>query len=253
MVDDDGVAGLPVGINTALIVAAHPDDIESFAGGLVAQLTRAGCDVVYALATFGEGGCDDMSVPLPDVMVLRRNEQQAAADVLGVREVCWLAEAGGAQIADGEVVDTMELREAVVRVIRLFKPDMVVTFHPSTFFVDTYVNHVDHRNVGAATVAAVWPAAANPRFRPHLLDEGHQPHVVRELWLMLSDPAEHAVDIADVLDLKAAALAAHASQLPDGQAVADRVRRDAELAGVGGGPVLSERFHRVRINAFEPD
>jgi LmbE family N-acetylglucosaminyl deacetylase len=246
---DTHPAGLPAGLERALVIAAHPDDIECFAGGTIARLTRTGAVVVYALATGGEGGCNDMSVPTPAVTAQRKREQRQAAQLLGVETVEWITVSGGAMLRDSEVIPSLDLRLALVRLIRHHRPDLVVTFDPTCLTMGSYVNHPDHRAVGESVIAAVWPAAANPRYHSELLDAGLAPHAVRELWLMLSPTPNHAVDISSTLDPKAAALAAHKSQLPDDESVRSRVWRDAEHDGALSQYEFAERFHRVQINA----
>jgi LmbE family N-acetylglucosaminyl deacetylase len=239
-----------MGVHRALVIAAHPDDIECFAGGTIALLTRGGTDVVYALATGGEGGCNDLTVPTAEVIAKRKREQERAAQLLGVEAVEWISEPGGMTLPDGEVTPSLDLRLALVRLIRLHRPDLVISFDPTCMTKGSYVNHADHRAIGESALAAVWPAAANPRYHVELLDEGLAPHVTRELWLMLSPTANHPVDISTCLEAKSAALAAHRSQFTgDDAAVWARVRRDAELDGASSRFELAELFHRVQINA----
>lgn len=236
-----------------MVIAAHPDDIESFVGGTVAAFTQQGVEVTYVLATHGEGGSDDPSVPVADVARTRAAEQQRAADALGVDRVVWLGGGEPNVYPDGELTDTLELRLELVKLIRSFEPNIVITFDPTCISSGTYVNHADHRAVGAAAVAAVWPAAANVRYHRELLDDDLQPHVVGELWLTVATAGRHVVDIAAMLDLKAKALSAHKSQLPDSDAVRRRVLDDAANASGPGAPQFVERFIRIRINAEERD
>lgn len=245
--------GLPTGLERAMIIAAHPDDIEAFVGGTVATLTREGVEVTYVIATHGEAGAGAPGVSRSEVRETRTAEQKQAAAMLGVRRVVWLGGPTETVIYDGEVTDTLELRLSLVRLIRAHRPDLVVTFDPLCFATGTYLNHPDHRALGAAAVAATWPAAANPRYHEELHDEQLDPYFVRELWLMLPRAGTHAVDIGASVDLKARALAAHATQLGDPVAVHRRVLYDAASAGGSGAPDLAERFERVRINATGED
>ncbi|CAN5572810.1 hypothetical protein BH24ACT5_BH24ACT5_04940 [soil metagenome] len=245
--------GLPTGVERAMIIAAHPDDIEAFVGGTVATLTREGVEVTYVIATHGEAGVGDPGVPTWEVRETRAAEQEQAAEMLGVQRVVWLGGPTETVVHDGEVTDTLELRLSLVRLIRVHRPDLVVTFDPLCFVDGTYLNHPDHRAVGAAAVAAIWPSAANPRYHEELLGEGLEPHVVLELWLMLTRAGSHAVDIGACVDLKARALAAHATQLGDPVAVHRRVLYAAASAGGSGAPDLAERFERVRSNATGED
>ncbi|WP_432082082.1 PIG-L deacetylase family protein [Streptomyces sp. WAC 04229] len=235
---------VPSGIERALVVAAHPDDIECFAGGAVALLTRAGADVSYFFATRGEAGSDDPALGREDVIALRDREQTEAARLLGVKNLLWHDE------PDGDVHDRTALRHAIVRAVRTVRPDVVITFDPTRYLLGTYVNHADHRAVGAAAMTATWPSAANARYAPQHLSAALTPHVVRELWLMMATEPDFALDIESVLPDKSAALSAHASQGQHPDAVTARLLADATRDGVPGAR-LAERYRRVVINAPE--
>ena len=73
-----------------LVVMAHPDDPEFAAGGTIAQWVREGPEVIYCLATRGEKGSDDPTMPPERLAAIREHEQRQAAAVLGVREVIFL-------------------------------------------------------------------------------------------------------------------------------------------------------------------
>jgi LmbE family N-acetylglucosaminyl deacetylase len=84
------------------------------------------------------------------------------------------------------------------------------------FFGNRYYNHADHRNAGACTLDAVFPAAGNPLFFEDLLDEGLEPWNVTEVWLGWTMEPNHHQDISGFLSRKIEALALHASQVADG-------------------------------------
>ena len=73
-----------------LVVMAHPDDVDFGAAGTVATWTEQGIDVVYCIVTDGEAGGSDRSVDRADMAALRREEQTAAAKVLGVTDLHFL-------------------------------------------------------------------------------------------------------------------------------------------------------------------
>lgn len=197
----------------ALVVVAHPDDAEFMVAGTVARWTRAGSHVVYVVVTKGERGSDDPAMTPDRLAHIREEEQRAAARILGVEEVLFLG------YPDAYLQYTLELRRDIVRMIRRYRPDVVVTFDPTTrFFRDAYANHPDHRVTGDATVDAAYPAARDRLTFPELLSEGLEPHKVRELWLGTTHEPNLWVDITSVLDLKRQALLAHPSQLDEGVA-----------------------------------
>jgi LmbE family N-acetylglucosaminyl deacetylase len=196
-------------VRSALVVFAHPDDVDFGAAGTVATWTASGIKVSYCVATSGEASGDG-SGDRAEMRRLRRSEQVAAAACVGVNDVTFLDH------PDGAVVPTIGLRKDITRVIRITKPDRVLTWSPEINWELVATTHPDHRAVGEATFAAVYPDARNPNAHPELLaEEGLRPWTVRELWLADGPSAlrNHAVDVTDVFDARVAALRSHASQV----------------------------------------
>ena len=98
-----------------LVVTAHPDDVDFGAGGTVATWISEGNEVVYCLVTDGQAGGSDNTVTRDEVAALRRREQTAAANMLGVTELHWLG------FPDGAVVADLNLRREISAVIRILK------------------------------------------------------------------------------------------------------------------------------------
>ena len=129
----------------ALLIAAHPDDIEFVMAGTAAKWARAGTQVRYVLVTSGDAGSRDPAMTRPALAQIREEEQRAAARVAGVDDVVFLG------YPDGELELSLGLRRALVREIRQFKPDAVLCFDPTRIFSgDRYINHPDHRAAGQA-------------------------------------------------------------------------------------------------------
>jgi len=189
----------------ALLVVAHPDDIDFGAAGTVATLTDHDVEVVYGLVTSGQAGEPSHLSPA-ELTEIRREEQTAAAAIVGVSELHWLG------FADGHLVADLELRKAISRLIRMVKPDLVITQTPVRNLDRIYAAHPDHLAAGEATVSAVYPDARNGHSFPELLAEGHEPHAVPRLWLMAGNDHNLHVDITHSLDRKIEALIAHESQ-----------------------------------------
>ena len=161
-----------------LVIAAHPDDPEFGFGASVAKLAGDGADVWYVICTDGSQGGEDPSVPDAELTATRYAEQRAAAEVLGVRDVVFLG------FRDGHLAADVELRKAITREIRRFKPDLVLTHAPTRVIgIGIGASHPDHLAVGEATLSAVYPDARNPRAFRDLLEEGLDAHKVREVWL----------------------------------------------------------------------
>ena len=222
---------------SALVVAAHPDDIELTAGGTIALWVRGGARVDYVLCTSGEAGVPD--APVAEAIERREAEQRAAAALLGAREVVFLRE------PDGMLANTLELRRRLVREIRRLRPEVLVTGDPALWIAPPgYVNHPDHRAASAAAIEAAFPLAGLPRIFAEQLEEGLTPHRVSALWMACLDGSSHAVriDVRATWDDKVRALACHASQ--------SAVWSEAEVRGLAqlaaGGDGLAEAFRIVR-------
>jgi LmbE family N-acetylglucosaminyl deacetylase len=230
-----------------LVVTAHPDDVDFGSAGTVAAFTAAGLEVTYCIATSGEAGGSDRTMTRADMAALRQDEQRAAAAVVGVSDVRFLGH------PDGMVVANRELRRDISRVIRQVRPERVLTQSPERNLEFIYASHPDHLATGEAALDAVYPDARNPFAHPELLDdEGLEPWSVPELWIMGpgGQGAAVAVDTTATVQRKVAALMCHKSQMPDPDAVAQRVqdwgRANGELAGLGEGR-SAELFRAVQI------
>lgn len=229
----------------ALVVTAHPDDVDFGAAGTVALLTDAGVEVDYCIVTDGQAGGFDREAPREAIPRIRRNEQLAAARAVGVSQVQFLGR------VDGEVVADLALAREISREIRRIQPELVITSSPERNYRRVGASHPDHRAVGDATLDAVYPFARNPFAFPELLaEEQLEPWIVGEVWL-LGDPAPDLfLDVTEVLDRKLAAISAHRSQLTDLDAMELRVRewltRTARAGGLDDGR-LAEAVRVVRI------
>jgi LmbE family N-acetylglucosaminyl deacetylase len=224
-----------------LVVLAHPDDPEFFCGATLARWIAAGHQVSYCLLTCGDKGTKDRSLTSDALCNLRQSEQRTAAVEMGVSGVRFLS------YEDGYLVADLKLRRDVTRVIRQEQPDVMVTCDPTALFIrNNYVNHPDHRAAGLAALDAVFPAA-----RDHLnfielwRDEGLEPHIVREVWVSLALEPNVTLDVSDFWEKKIRALYAHASQIGDPQAFAERMRSRHTPDSTPDTPRYEERFRRI--------
>lgn len=222
-----------------MIVTPHPDDAEFGVAGTVAKWTRQGKQVIYVVCTNGNKGTSDPDLKPDDLVVIRQKEQRAAADVLGVREVVFL------ENPDQGLEDTPEFRKQIVRMIRLYRPQTVVTADPYR----RYIWHRDHRIAGQVTIDAVFPYARDHLAYPDLLEAGLQPHKVREMLFWASENINYLSDITDTFDLKLAALRCHESQLKSRKAkeIEDWLRQRCRDLAEGEEFDLAEAFHREEI------
>ncbi len=205
-------------VQRALVVTAHPDDVDFGAAGTVAAWTDAGIEVTYCIVTDGDAGGFDPSVSRSDIGRMRRREQADAAKVLGVHDLVFLA------YPDGRLEASLELRGDIARVIRQVRPDRVLTQSPERNYERIGTSHPDHLAAGEATICAVYPDSRNAFAFPDLLADGLEPWAVRELWLMAAPNPNRVVDTTDQLERKMQALLAHESQHPDPAAMEKRVR-----------------------------
>jgi len=224
-----------------LLVLAHPDDPKFFCGATLAKWARAGKEIHYLLLTCGDKGSDDPAMTPEMLCADRQAEQRAAAAVIGAKDVMFLS------YRDGELMNTLDVRRAIAREIRRFKPRVVVTCDPTTYFrANAYINHTDHRTAGAATLDAVFPAAGNRMYFPELLKEGLEPYAPKEVWMSQTNEPNVWVEVNDTIDIKLAALREHKSQVKEPEALEKRIRdrlRRPEL----NGEFYAEGFRVIRF------
>lgn len=192
-----------------MVIVAHPDDIEFGCAGTIARWVREGAEASYVLITSGDVGIATPGMTKAEAAKIREAEQDAAAEVVGVKEVVYLRE------PDGMLENTLDLRKRLVREIRRFRPEVVMTFDPTALWVgENYINHPDHRAAGFAAVDAVFPAAGQPNLFEELAEEGLTAHKVRKVYAQtFGGGADTYVNISDVIDLKIEALKKHVSQM----------------------------------------
>ncbi len=235
----------PNEIERALVITAHPDDVDFSSAGVVAHITDAGGEVTYCLVTDGQAGGFDQTIERDVMAATRREEQTKAAAEVGVRDLIFLGH------PDGSVEFTLDLRCDLTRVIRQVRPQVVVAHAPMVVISSVYGSHADHVATGQATWAAIYPDAGNPFAFPELLAAGHQPWNVSEIWVMNIPEANETVDITSQIDRKIRALRCHASQHRDPDGMEERVRAWYRYnASVGGLPegTYAERFFVASTN-----
>lgn len=225
------------GPKRALLVSAHPDDSEFGAAGTVYQWVKQGWEFYYCICTDGSKGSEDPDMR-PEVLIpLRRDEQRAAAAVLGVKEVFFLDH------VDGELVYNKDFMRDIVRLIRKIKPYAVFGHDTGQIVRNIFINHPDHRAAGEVTLDAVYPLARNRPSFPELLEEGLEPYSAKEVYLWSASDTNYETDISDCLDVKFEALSKHASQIGNMEEMRDRLKqfwRDPDGRYV-------ERFRRIPL------
>lgn len=222
-----------------MVVTPHPDDAEFGVAGTVSRWVREGKSVVYVVCTNGDKGTSDPDMKPGELAGIREKEQLAVAEFLGVREVIFL------RYPDQGLEDTPEFRKEIVRQIRKYRPDTVVTADPYR----RYIWHRDHRITGQVTLDAVFPYARDHLAYPDLLAEGLQPHKVKEVLFWATEDPNYCSDITDSFDIKIAALRLHKSQLGRRPAAEMEkwLRERAKTMAEGEDFELGEAFHRAEV------
>ncbi len=221
-----------------MVFIPHPDDAESRMAGTVARWTREGRDIIYVVCTNGDKGTDDPEMEPKELARIREQEQLAAAEILGVREVIFLRH------PDQTLEDTWEFRKEIARLIRVYKPGTVVTVDPYRGYLD----HRDHRITAQATLDAVSPYANAVHLYPDLLEQGLQPHRVKEILFCGTGDPNYYIDITDTIDTKIAALRCHKSQVGDRPELAEWIRQRAKTSAEEQDYELAEAFHKEEIS-----
>lgn len=195
---------------SAMAINAHPDDIEFTCVGTLARWARFGTRVIYVLCTSGDVGIDEPGMTREKATQIREVESLEAAHIAGVNDVVFLRE------PDGLLQPTLDLRKKLVREIRRYCPEVIMTGDPTIVWSgDDYINHPDHRAAAMAALDATFPAAGQPNLFEELAQEGLTAHKVRKVYAHVWEKADVFINIEDTIEIKVAALRAHKSQLKD--------------------------------------
>jgi LmbE family N-acetylglucosaminyl deacetylase len=225
----------------ALVVAAHPDDIEYGLAAAVAVWTAAGKEVHYLLATRGEAGM--AGVPPAEAGPVREEEERRSAAVVGVSEVEFLDH------RDGVLVAGPELRRDLAAAIRRHRPEMVVTGYFGATWTPpgvspAYVNSSDHRALGQSVLDAV-ADAANEWIFPDLPEEPWRGITYIAVSELLDPP--HEVDVADQVEKAVASLCEHRRylELLSDQPVEEQARQIVDM-----GTMTEDERRRVGFRLY---
>lgn len=208
-----GKVGPEGDIRRLLVVAAHPDDMETSCGGTLALLVDAGVEVALLLCTDGDIGTHDPAYTRETLAAKRREETLAGAHVLGLKEVFFLGQPGAGQHtpqrSDGELVADLQLRAEVAEVYRRWQPDTIFTFDPYWHGQA----HPDHTAAGRAAVDAYMPSKME-LYHPEQLMDGVKVADVKRFFFFGGSERQGAitVDIATTWERKLKATRCHLSQ-----------------------------------------
>ena len=229
------------GVWRALVVTAHPDDMEFAVAGTIARWTDEGADVTLCIGTDGSTGTQDRDLMGDGLRQARLQESEESARLLGISTLVWLGH------RDGYVEYTLDLRRDIARVFRKHRPHRFVVMDPAPTIEDWFINHPDHRAIGQASLDVSMTAGTTPGHFPELIDEGYEPwRGLREVWI--AGPGRHArvVDISTTIDRKIAALRCHRSQVGDNaDEIEAFVRQYTAEAGKEDGFAHAETFRVI--------
>ena len=147
------------------------------------------------------------------------------------------------------VENTMALRKRLVREIRRFKPEVIVSLDPTLMFTPMGgINHPDHRNAGLVALEALFPAADNPMFYPDMANEGYLPHKISQLYVTGYDDPSVEVDVTDDVDTKIQAILSHKSQFDKPEEIEKWMRERWGDEQEDGTRRYFERFKAMRFD-----
>ena len=236
---------IPEGVTRALVVTAHPDDVDFGAGGTVMALVKAGVTVTFCICTDGDAGGFDDSTDRSQIPAIRRAEQVAAAAVYGVTDVRFLG------YRDGYLEPSHEVQRDIVRVMRQVQPQLVITQSPDRNWERLPSSHPDHMAAGEATARALYPAVRNPYAYPELRnEEGLEAWTVNWLWVQGHVEPNHWIDTTEFYSRKVNALEAHASQTSHMEGLEDMLRSWGEMQAQAAGfelGRLAEAFRQIKL------
>jgi len=181
-----------------LIIGAHPDDADYSGGGLAALYRQHGHTVRMVSVTDGSAGHHVTAGPA--LAKRRKAEAAASGAVIGATYDTW-------DHPDGALLPTLEARAQVIRLIRTFKPDLVLTHRPNDYHPDhRYTSQLVQDASYLVTVPAVVPDA------PHLMRDPVVAYLPDDFQKPYPFSPTVAVDVGPVVDTIAAMLHCHQSQ-----------------------------------------
>lgn len=182
-----------------IILGAHPDDAEYHSAGLASIYRKLGHVVKMVSVTDGSAGHHEKSAP--ELATIRRDEAAASGRVIGAEYEVW-------EFTDGELEPTLKVRRKIIRAIRSFAPDLVLTHRANDY-------HPDHRAVGQAVQDASFMVTV-PRVVPDVPTLKKDP-VVAYMPDLFTKPcpltADVVIDVSDEVDTIVSMLACHRSQV----------------------------------------
>jgi LmbE family N-acetylglucosaminyl deacetylase len=224
-----------------MVVVAHPDDMEFYCGGTIAKLAQAGNEVTVVVCTEGDKGTFDLQADPDELAAIRKEEQEEAAKLLGIKGVIYLG------YADGELEANPTIKQELAGLYRQYQPQVLFTFDPWK----RYELHPDHLAAGQVALEARL-AAKLPLYYPEQLTGGLAPCEITQIYLFNTDSPNYWEDITKTFDLRLQALFLHRSQFA---AWEESVRKHIEAEAREAGRAIkkatyAEAFRRIAIEGL---
>jgi LmbE family N-acetylglucosaminyl deacetylase len=225
-------------VQRLIVVAAHPDDLETMCGGTAALLIERGITIFSVNCTLGDIGTQEASMLRPVLATTRLAETEEAARLLGIKQTYNLGQ------HDGELVADLELRAQLARLYRLTQVDTLWTFDP---FWSGQI-HPDHRAAGQAALDAFMPSKM-PLYRPEQFSEpGAGLGCLKRIFLFATDRDPNIfIDVGSVYETKLAASQAHRSQFPQGEESLEWMKELDQQRGQVLDVSYAEAFKEMRV------
>jgi LmbE family N-acetylglucosaminyl deacetylase len=195
---------------TILLFTPHPDDDTFCCAGTLAKLQKNRNNIHIVIYTNDDKGSYDLDMTSERLAGIRMKEEEDSCKVLGIpkQNIHWL------QFHDGmlEYANTRDLVEEVTKIIREYRPDVVMSIDPGSEYVRWH--KTDHRMAANNTLDAVRAAEFHLYFPNQRLHDGLRPWKVpvEAYFYVTPRDANYWVNIDDVLDLKLTAASMHVSQ-----------------------------------------
>lgn len=218
-----------------LVIGAHPDDCDFMAGGLAGLYTQHGHVVKFVSMTNGDTGHFNQG---GGVLARRRAaEAQASAKVLGIEY----------DVIDhhcGELMPTLENRRLVVRLIRLFKPDLVLSHTPDDY-------HPDHRYTSILVQDSAYSVTVPMQvpLTPHLRTNPYYGYIFGTPTKSPSFRPDIIIPVDSVIARKLAMLCCHVSQVEEWMPYNANVEHEVPKAPAARRKWVADRF-RSRLARF---
>jgi LmbE family N-acetylglucosaminyl deacetylase len=226
-----------------LAIGSHPDDIEFTCAGTLAKYDRAGHKIFVALTTSGNQGSNVIE-GRAEIARVREAEQLEAAKL-------YHAQVRFLRFDDQALVETLELRRAVLNAMRWANPDVILTHFPGDMSTDHNVTSTVVGKMMLSLPGKNVPADEPPiSKKPSLFywDTGAGLHFEPEVY----------VDISDTIEIKLKALALHTSQFAwmenfQSASLTDHCKTTAAFRGLAINCAYAEAFRAYRIHGYMPN